>query len=83
MWADLLCRERWQYLTRLCDGAADKAVYSETRQRLIEAIKEDKILGSAPSNERFKFISSECPNGAPAGLVALADQMNSGRAYPR
>jgi len=44
MRADPLRCERRQCRTRPCDSTADKTVYAETRQRLIESVKEDEIL---------------------------------------
>ena len=53
MRTDPLCRERWQGLARLCDGATNEVIDPETRQRLMESIEEDKILGATLGHERF------------------------------
>ena len=74
MRTDPLSGERRQDLARLCDRATNEAIDAETRQRLMQSVKEDQILGGTPSDKRFEHVRSTRPNGTPARLVAFPEQ---------
>src|SRR6476659_8297772 len=82
MRADALGCERWQGFGRLFDRATNKTVDAESRERLLESVKEDKILGATPSHQWFENVRSARPNGAVARLIAFAYQAHRGRTTP-
>src|ERR1700737_1152578 len=82
MRTDPLCRKRRQDLARLGDRATNEAIDAETRQRLMQSVKEDQILCSTPSDERFENVRGARPKGAPARLVAFAHEAHRGRTAP-
>src|SRR5436309_2869931 len=82
MWADPLRGERWQMLARLCGSATNEAIDAETRQRLMDSVKEHPILCGTPSDKRFEYVRGARPNGTPARLGAFAHEPHRGRMTP-
>src|SRR5262249_23547219 len=80
--ANALGRKRRQRPTRLTNGTTNKAINAEARQWFIEAIEEDKLLGSMFSNERLEHLRCAPPNRAETRLVAFANQTHHSRAAP-